>query len=204
MPRPRLPFRLLAAAAGLICALPVARAMSVLPPASLDELVASADSVVRGVVTDIRPEEFDSPQGRGVRTLVTLRVERALKGTPGETVTLTLLGGKVGRHTLRISGMPQFNIGDREIVFVAQNGTALCPLVSAGHGRYHVRTDAATGREFITRDNGVPLASLAEISAPLEAAAASTATPARALALADFEGRIARAVAQQTLTRSLP
>src|SRR6185369_13258900 len=99
------------------------------------------------------------------------RVERALKGTPGETVTLSLLGGKAGRHTLRVLGMPEFKIGDREIVFYAGNGSTICPLISGGHGRYHVRHDASLNRDFVARDNGTPLESTDEISVPLEGAA---------------------------------
>jgi hypothetical protein len=190
--------RALAFAASLLLVLPV-HALSVLPPTT-DELVASADTIVRGVVTDIRTEEFDSPQGRGIRTLVTLRVERTLKGRTGETLTLSLLGGKVGRRTLRVIGMPEFQIGAREVVFVSGNGTTMCPLVSAGHGRYHVRHDAATQRTYIARDNGVPLESTEDISFPLGAGAAALArikSPARALALDDFESKIAAVINQQ-------
>ena len=76
MPAPRFFLRLCVAALASLATVPV-RAMSVLPP-TFAELVAEAEFVVRGVVTDVRTEEFDSPDGRGVRTLVTLRVERAL------------------------------------------------------------------------------------------------------------------------------
>jgi len=191
------PLRRLFAAACFLAA-GTARALSVLPP-TMDELVTAADTVVRGVVTDVRTEEFESPQGRGIRTLVTLRVERALKGTPGETVTLSLLGGKVGRRTLSVIGMPQFQVGDRQIVFFADNGGTICPLIAGGHGRYHVRHDAASNRDFVARDNGVPLESTDEISVPLDAPAilARLKSPARALAPDDFETQIATTVAQQ-------
>jgi len=190
-------------------AVPEARAMSVVAP-TFEELVGLSDVIVRGVVTDVRAEEFDSPQGRGVHTLVTLQVERALKGSPGETVTLSLLGGKAGRRTLRVVGMPEFHVGDREIVFFARNGEVICPLIAAGHGRYHVRHDAATNRDFIARDNGTPLVSTDEIIAPLENAAAAapaiaaTHTPANALAPAAFESQIAAKVTEQALTHSRP
>lgn len=174
---------------------PVVRAMSVLPP-TFAELVAKSTTVVRGEVTSIRSEEFDSPQGKGVRTLVTLRVERTLKGEPAETVTLSLLGGTVGKRTLRVVGMPAFSVGQRELVFVADNGTALCPLVGVGHGRYHVVTDAATQREYVTRDNLVPLSSTDEVALPLAAtaAAARVKTAADGLTLSAFEAQITDAL----------
>jgi hypothetical protein len=174
---------------------PSSRAMSVVPP-TFAELVAEADTVVRGVVTSIRTEEFDSPQGRGVHTLVTLSVERALKGSPGESVTLTLLGGTVGKRTLKVVGMPRFEVGQRQIVFFAHNGSVLCPLIAAGHGRYHVKTDAATQRDYVTRDNLVPLSSTDEIPLPLEstAIAARVKSSADALTLSAFESQITDAV----------
>jgi len=174
----------------------VAGAMSVIPP-TFDELVAEADTAVRGVVTDIHAVTFESPEGQGIKTLVTLRVEKVLKGTPGETVTLELLGGKVGKRNLRVAGMPEFHVGDRQIVFFAGNGSTVCPLISAGHGRYHVKHDAATDRDYIARDNGAPLESTEEISLPLADASARLKSPARALAPADFESRVAASLARQ-------
>ena len=189
----------------VLVALPAARAMSVIPP-TFAELVAEAETVVRGVVSDVRTEEFDSPQGRGVRTLVTLKVERALKGTPGATLTLSLLGGTVGRHTLRVAGMPTFEIGKRELVFVARNGTVMCPLIGAGHGRYHVQTDTTAHRDYITRDNLAPLTSTDEIRLPLDtpAAAAHLTSAADALTLAAFETQIAEAVTRTEAVSQRP
>ena len=187
-------------AAGVFTA--VASAMSVLPP-TFPELVAEAQTIVRGTVTQVRSEEFDSPQGRGIRTLITVQVERTLKGEPDATLTLTVFGGTVGRRTLGIAGMPQFQVGERQYLFVADNGRTFCPLIGIGHGRYHVRTDAATGRDYVARDNGLPLASTAEIVLPLaaNAAVARLKPSATALAPADFESRIAATVEQQILSR---
>ncbi|HUR56413.1 MAG TPA: hypothetical protein VM029_01800 [Opitutaceae bacterium] len=187
-------------AAGVFTA--VASAMSVVPP-TFPELVAEAQTIVRGTVTQVRSEEFDTPQGRGIRTLVTLQVERTLKGAPDATLTLTVFGGTVGRRTLGIAGMPQFAVGERQFLFVADNGRVFCPLIGIGHGRYHVRTEAATGREYVARDNGLPLASTEEVVMPLAAnpIVARLKTPATALAPADFESRIAATVAQQILNR---
>ena len=187
---------------------PLTRAMSIVPP-TFDELVAESDTVIRGTVTAVRAEEFDSPQGRGVRTLVTLRVERTLKGAPADTITLTLLGGRVGQHSLRIAGMPTFDMGRRQLVFVARNGQVMCPLIGAGHGRYHVVTDAATQREYLTRDNSVPLTSTDEIALPLASAAtaellARRVTADQALSLAAFESRILDAVARTVSVPQTP
>lgn len=188
-----------------IVATPLARATSVIPP-TFAELVAEAETVVRGVVTEVHAEEFDSPQGKGVRTLVTLRVERALKGTPGESVTLRILGGTVGKRTLKVVGLPQFQVGQRQIVFFANNGRVICPLIGAGHGRYHVMTDAATHREYVTRDNQVPLTSTDEIPLPLEgtAVAARVKSSADALTLTAFETQVVDALGRGETSQQRP
>jgi hypothetical protein len=170
------------------------RATTVVPP-TFPELVHEAETIVRGVVTQQRTEEFDSPQGRGIRTLVTLQVERALKGSPGETLTVTMLGGTVGRRTLHIAGVPQFRVGERQIVFVAHNGRAFCPVIAGGHGRYFIRADA-TGREFIARDNGAPLGSVDAIALPLSVSPVvlQLQNAASGISCVDFESQILAAL----------
>jgi hypothetical protein len=202
MPRSALPLlvspsRFLSFVCLLFVLSPASRATSVIAP-TFAELVAASDTIVRGTVTAIRSEEFDSSQGRGIRTLVTLRVERALKGTPADTVTLSFLGGTVGKRTLRVVGLPMFTVGQRQLVFCARNGEVMCPVVAAGHGRYHVLTDPATQRDYVARDNLTRLSSTDEVALPLSGPAAAVAarltSPADALSLAAFENLIARSL----------
>lgn len=185
--------------AALLISAATGSAMMVAPP-TFPELVERAEAIVRATVTEVRAEEFDSPQGRGIRTLVTLRVDRTLKGATSGTVTLTLLGGTAGGRTLRIAGMPQFHVDDRQILFITGNGRVLCPLVGITHGRYHVRADPATGRDYVARDNGVPLTSEDEVVLPLAAGGVVMRmhSAAEALTPADFEARIAAVLSQQS------
>jgi hypothetical protein len=193
------PFLALALALALLVIVPIGRAMSVIPP-TFPELVAEAESIVRGEVTAISCAYVDTPGGeRPIKTFVTFRVARTLKGTPppADTVTLIFLGGTVGTDSLEVSGMPKFKIGDREIVFVARNGKTFCPLIGAGHGRYRVLRDAATQRDYVARENRTPLESTDEIALPLEAplAAARLKSAARALSPAAFEASVLSVVA---------
>lgn len=187
------------ASVALLCAALSAHAMSVLPP-SFDELVGEAETVVRGEVTSVRAAYVDTPAGRAIKTFVTFHVERTLKGPAekADTLTLVFLGGTVGGDTLRVPGMPSFHLGDHEIVFVRGNGSTLCPLIAAGHGRYRVLHDAASNRDYIARENHTPLESTAEVGLPLEApaAAAQMKSPARALTPADFEARVIETAAR--------
>lgn len=188
----------LALTAAILLAAPAVRAMSVVPP-TFPELVAESESIVRGEVTAISCAYVDTPGGRPIKTFVTFKVERTLKGAApaADTLTLVFLGGTIGTDSLEVAGMPKFKIGDREIVFVARNGKTYCPLIAAGHGRYRVLRDAATQRDYIARENRTPLESTEEIVLPLEAPAAAARLKSvnRALSPEAFEASVLKAVA---------
>jgi hypothetical protein len=173
-------------------------ATSVKPP-SFPELVAEADAIARATVTDITARWVDSPNGRVIKTFVTVSVEKRLKGTTPDTVTLEFLGGTVGGDTLHVSGMPEFKIGETEIVFIQGNGVQFCPLVRFGHGRYHVRRDAAGAQRFVTRDDDSPLESVDDVSLPADDAVHRHAarSAARALTPESFEAQIGDEVAHR-------
>jgi hypothetical protein len=187
------------ALAGAALAAVSASAMSVVPP-TFDQLITVSDTVVRGSVTGVRAAYVDTPAGRAISTFVTLHVERTLKGAPAaaDTLVLEFLGGTIGADSLQVSGMPTFHAGDREIVFISGNGRTICPLLAAGHGRYRLLHDDATNRDYVARENRTPLESTDDVALPLDgpAAAASFKSAARALSPADFETRIADAVAR--------
>jgi hypothetical protein len=102
-------------------------------------------------------------KGRGPmpHTFVTYRVDHAVKGgTPGEEVTLRFLGGAAadGVRSLSVSGIPEFDLGDRDLLFVGDdNGRSACPLVDCESGRLPVVGDqitAVTGHLLVTLPDG--------------------------------------------------
>ena len=101
-----------------------------------------------------------------IKTFVTLAVERTLKGADRREVTLEFLGGTVGEESLVVTGMPRFERGAADYLFIERNGVQFCPLVAVRHGRYRLLRDAG-GREFIARDNSVPLTDVAQVVLPL-------------------------------------
>lgn len=180
-----------------------ARATSVVPP-TFAELVAEADAIYRGRVTQQQVRRVELPDGNGsvIKTFVSFAIERVLKGPPATEVVLEFLGGTLGEERLEVSGMPTFAAGNREIVFVQKNGVQFCPLVAMRHGRYRVTRDPSSGRDHIRRDNGLPLASTAEVElpltdlpAPIRAASAASAG-ALALGVDTFESSIAAEVSR--------
>lgn len=169
------PLRLLRLAllgAMLTVVLPAVKATTVVPP-KFAELVAGADYIVRARVKAIRYEAKDRP-GKVplIHTKVALEVVEAIAGQPPAEPELTVLGGRWGDHELRVEGLPQFEVGQEEVMFVHGNGRVFYPLYAAMHGRYPIKKDK-DGREFVTRTNGVQLDDVAEVAAPLTQGAAA-------------------------------
>jgi hypothetical protein len=189
----------------LLMLAPSLRATSVVPP-SFPELVAEADAIYRGQVTAVKARRVDRTDGEGsvIKTFVTFAVERVLKGPEEKEVTLEFLGGTIGDESMIVTGMPKFNVGARDIVFVQKNGVQFCPLVALMHGRYRVLRDEATAKEHIARDNGVPLTSTAEVELPITTlptpvrAASGASAAERALTPDAFEASIAAEVQHPT------
>ncbi len=159
-------FRLMLAALLAALAVPAATATSVVPP-EFPALVRDSDYVVRARVAHVA-QEVQVRDGREVPfTLVTLEVLEVIAGTPPAPLVLRQLGGRTSDGELVVAGVPRFQVGDEDILFVSGNGRNFHPLTALGHGRYPVRFDKKLGREYVARANGVPLAATAEVVLPL-------------------------------------
>ncbi len=178
----------------LIFATVVARATTVLPP-TFDELVNNADYIVHARTKSVTATKATSGHGPKIYTQVELEIVDVVAGTPPAQVTLRLLGGQVGDERMIVEGMPRFRVGDEDVLFVSGNGHAVCPLYGMMHGRFPVRTDPASGRKYMTRENGAPLENTRQIFTPMTAspsvgAAAREAAVSGALGLTDFIRKI--------------
>ncbi len=159
--------------------LPCARATSVIAP-SFEDLVAKADCIFTGNVTGLRSEWTGDGEKRRIVTYVTFNVVRVLKGEAASPFTLRVLGGTVGTETLEVADAPVFRIGEREVLFVHDNGRQFIPLVGIMHGQY--RVDAA---DRITDHAGRPVAQVEDLGAP---ASLDTALRRRAVATVGNNG----------------
>lgn len=175
-------------------------AMTVRVP-TFAELVGGSGQIVRGRVVKVEPVDRTAPDGRAyVKTQVTWEIESAVKGTASGTLTLEFLGGKTTTRNLRVPGMPKFNVGDTEYLFVERNTGILCPVFAGGYGRYYVARDEVSGRRYVTRDNRVPLTDPAQVSEPLGTAlpAVIAARPAsEAMSIEQFESAVRTELARQ-------
>ncbi len=177
---------------------PAVRATTVIPP-DFAQLVNESDYIVRAVVKSVTSEWRPSAGGRKIITKVALEVREVVAGTPPAEVVLEMLGGQVGDEAMVLEGAPQFEVGEDSILFVSGNGRTIVPLVAMMHGRYPVLREGATGREYVARNNRVPLADPAEVALPMADGSVADlqrrmSTPAQALTPAQFTARIKAAV----------
>lgn len=134
-----------------VCALAALMFSSSAMPASaglpgnddFDDRLLAAEAVFEGTIESVQFVESQGDAGApGVpHTFVTYRVERVFKGrVGGETVTLRFFGGldSTGDELTSASNAPTLDRGDHDIVLVAGNGAAECPLVGCGQGRFRV------------------------------------------------------------------
>ena len=141
--------------------LPRATATTVIPP-TFDELVAQAETIFEGVVTDVTSQWVGEGAQRHIMSYVTFQVEDTLKGNPGQKYTIRMLGGTVDGESMGVSDAPKFKVGDKDILFVQNNGSQFIPLVGIMHGRFHVKRDQL-GREIVTNNENEPVKNVARL-----------------------------------------
>jgi hypothetical protein len=127
---------------GTLCGLVVggADATTVLP-ADFATIVTESVTIVRGRVTDVRPDR--SGPGRTIESVVTVAVSEWVKGSPQATVSFRVPNGQVGRYRRVVVGAPELSAGEDVVVFLAGRPPALPHVFGLGQGLYRItRTDA--------------------------------------------------------------
>ena len=156
---------------------------------SFSDLVQQAETVVIGTVSAIEAE-WDAARELPY-TLVTLTTLDILKGESSQTaLTLRFLGGpNPDGMILQLAGVPDFSIGDRNVLFVTGNNHYAVPLVGLWQGVYQVVYDPERETETLYTHTMQPLTTLPTASGgllydtdPLRTEEAQQ-TPAEALAL---------------------
>ncbi|MEN3370493.1 MAG: hypothetical protein V7609_2636 [Verrucomicrobiota bacterium] len=182
-------FRSFALVLGVGLAVAGLRATTVIPP-TFDQLVSQAEFIFQGTVTGTNPQWAGEGGERHIVTYVTFKIEDPIKGALGDTYTVRMFGGTVDGHTMEATDTPRFKVGDRDILFVENNGKQFVPLVGIMHGRFRVQ-EQGNGRETIAKDNGAPMANVTKLGQDENAA-----TSGKALSTADFKAAIRQKLAQ--------
>ncbi len=169
----------------------IANATTVIAP-KFDELVSRAQVIFDGEVTGLQSQWIGEGAQHRIVTFVTFKVNESIKGDPGSTYSIRMLGGTVDGRTMRVTDAPEFKVGERRILFVENNGSQFIPLVGIQHGSFRVQKDQS-GRDTLFTGGGQPLADVNQLGGDEAAIAKSKA----ALSLNDFKTAIQSRVRQQ-------
>lgn len=146
LPRSSLRASLLASLLAGVPALAAAQVVSpgTTEPGLLKSATEKSELAFHGEVTHIDYALSEPTGAEGNRvpfTFVTYEVKEVLRGSfEGKSLTLRFLGG-LDRRTMNIltsCTMPQIDVGDEDVLFVAGNGTSMMPLVQGLSGRLRV------------------------------------------------------------------
>jgi len=114
-------------------------------PTEFREVVGSATLIVRGRVTDSRTL---ATREWGVESSAAVAVERIIKGTAGEFVSVVVPGGSVGRYSWKMVGAPSLRTGERAFLFLKRDSANLWRPVGLTQGVYPIAA-SATGADFV-------------------------------------------------------
>lgn len=150
---------------------------------TLDQLIARAPDIVVGTVVSRKTEWEHYGSSRLIITKVSIEIEQTLKGSASRTLTVEVMGGTIGEESQRLSHVPEFRVGDRDVLFLNGQPHAVSPIVGADQGRFRVMTESATGIARVLTTGFGPVQSVSQIGV---ARAPSVASMSSALPLSDF------------------
>jgi hypothetical protein len=121
--------------------------------------VDMADLIFVG--TAVREEFALTGDAKVPFTFVTFSVDQTLKGAAVDRfLTLRFLGGRIGRRALEVEGMPEFQQGQKYLLFVGDNAKAGCPIVGWGQGVLRFGQDLQTRQTVLLDERGAALAGM--------------------------------------------
>lgn len=138
----------------------VAGSTTVIPP-TFDALVGGANTVFVGEVIAVRGRWVTTRQGRAIMTDVTFKVEEVWKGRAGAVTMLEFMGGTVDGVTMEVVGMPEFSVGQRNVLFVSGE-RSVSPLVGFMYGRMKVERDFS-GVDRVRTHDGRSLGNVSQL-----------------------------------------
>ena len=170
-----------------------------------DRLLDRAEQIFKAQVIAVQCAWSGEGANRHIATFVRLRVLESYRGAAQGEQTLEFLGGTVGDRVEHVAGMPEFQPGDVEILFVRGNHIDLCPLVGIYFGRFRVVQSAADGREQVFLHDGAPLTDLSLVGREPAARTKPAVTdasgaPTRAMSTKEFAAKIRDGLKRRGIT----
>jgi hypothetical protein len=164
----------------ILAAFPTAARATVFLPADLGELSREARAIVRGRVVAVEARWADDH--RTIDTIVTLEVERYLKGAFGSTLLFRVPGGELGRLRSIVVGAPEFAVEDRVVLFLGAREPGIPFVLGLSQGVFRLVHSSDNSGWLVTPPGVFPSAATAAI--------VRGDSSRRPMPLADFELRI--------------
>ncbi len=116
---------------------------------SLDELTSVSQTIAR-----VRCMESESRLAGGqIWTWTRFEVIELLKGQAPAQITVRLIGGRAGRITATVDGVPRFRQGENVILFLEMTRAGDWTIVSWVQGTFRVRLETPSGAESVSQDS---------------------------------------------------
>jgi len=165
-----------------VLALVAAANATTIRPMTIEEMTASASSVIEGTAVD-KWSAWDS-QHREIMTFTRFNVLKTLKGSAPNQVVVAQLGGKADGLTLLVSGIRHFQVGETTLLFLRPGDTADVMSLDTMQGNFRIAKDQIGD---MVASNGMPDVSVMRGSkvVPYEG---------HTVALSTLESRIRKAV----------
>ena len=163
---------------------------TLVPPFSLEELVARSEVIVQGRC--LRSWTDWDANHQFIWTHHEIEVSAPLKGTLARTVVVSEVGGRVGELQLLVEGMPTYRPSEELVLFLYRTPTGLWRARGLGQGKYTVRIDDSGTRRVRADLHGAAL--LEPNGGP---ARVSALRRLEGTALEDFKSQIRDLVARQ-------
>jgi hypothetical protein len=125
----------------------------------LPDLVRQAEIIADATVTAVESYWASPAGGNAIHTHVTFSLNAPpIKGQVASPFVLDFLGGLVGNRKMRVPGMPEFQPGDRLILFsYGPEKTFVSPLIGFDQGALRVVRDQLNNVDRVYRWWGQPV-----------------------------------------------
>lgn len=120
-------------------------------PLSLEQMVDASDVIARGTVTDVWSDLGD----RGVRTHLTLHVDRAIKGSAivnsAGDLEILVPGGDLDGNITLVDGSPRYGAGERVVVLLEERKDGSYLNVALGAGKYTIKQNPTDASDMVVQ-----------------------------------------------------
>ena len=175
--------------AAVLALTPITAQATISRAVNFDEKVERAASIVVGRIVS-QESSWDAGRQR-ILTRSRIAVEKTLKGSPAQEITIVTPGGTVGDIAQDYVGVPRFKTGDENVVFVRKTSAGPTVLYF-DQGAYRVEKDSS-GERIVT-----PLVSSAVL---VDVQRGVAAAPESSRTLRDFEQSVRESVGRHELNR---